>query len=123
VKREKKETPDFQTSTHAVEFADSKLPSEIIEQLFDPKRLLYMGAALLILAAILLASALYLVGYLVGVLGSVALSGALLRDQRLQAKSDYVFLKWFKPSVVSVRLLIFVISFLHIVFLALQKAR
>ena len=123
MKRDQKATPDFQTSTHALQFDDSKSPSQIIEQLFDPKRLLYMGAALLIIAAILLAPALYLIGYVVGVSGSVALSGALLRDQRLQATSDYVFLKWFKPSVVSTRLLIFVVSFLHIVFLALQKAR
>ena len=123
MKREKNENPDFQTSTHALQFSDSKSKSQIVEQLFIPMRLLYMGAALLAVTAILLAPSSHLSGYLVGVLGSVALSGALLRDQRLQATSNYVFLRWFRPSVVSIRLMIFVVSFLHVFFLALQKAR
>ena len=123
MRRNKENTPDFQTSDLAIGFSDHKSTGQVFEQIFRPKALLYVGSGLLVVASLLLIPKMYLVGYLIGVLGSIALSGSLLRDQRLQATSDYVFLKWFRPSVVSVRLLIFIVSFVHIISFALEKAR
>jgi hypothetical protein len=123
MKRNREEASDFQTSTHAIGFAERKSTNQVFAQLFKPKALMYVGIGLLVVASLLIIPKMYLVGYLVGVLGSIALSGSLLRDQRSQATSDYVFLKWFRPSVVSIRLLIFVVSFAHIISLALEKAR
>ncbi len=123
MKRSMENTPDFQTSDHAIGFTEHKSTSQVFDQVFQPKTLLYVGSGLLVIASLLIIPKMYLVGYLIGVLGSIALSGSLLRDQRLQATSDYVFLKWFRPSVVSIRLLIFVVSFAHIISLAWEKAR
>ena len=123
MKRNREEASDFQTSTHAIGFVERKSTNQVFAQLFNPKALMYVGIGLLVVASLLIIPKMYLVGYLVGVLGSIALSGSLLRDQRSQATSDYVFLKWFRPSVVSIRLLIFVVSFAHIISLALEKAR
>ena len=123
MKRSTEKTPDFQTSEHVIGFTEHKSTSQVFEQVFQPKALLYVGSGLFAVACFLLILKMYLVGYVVGVLGSIALSGSLLRDQRLQATSDYVFLKWFRPSVVSIRLLIFIVSFVHIISFALEKAR
>jgi hypothetical protein len=85
--------------------------------------LLYVGIAVVVATIALLPLHLYLAGYLSGVTGSIVLSTAMLRDQRMQAKSDYIFLKWFKPTAAVFKWIVFVGSFVHIIFLAIEKTK
>jgi hypothetical protein len=88
-----------------------------------PTFLLYVVIAVVVATIALLPLHLYLAGYLSGVTGSIVLSTAMLRDQRMQAKSDYIFLKWFKPTAAVFKWIVFVGSFVHIIFLAIEKTK
>jgi|688.fasta_scaffold522313_2 hypothetical protein len=88
-----------------------------------PIPLLCLGMGVVVVTIALLPLHMYLVGYLSGVIGSIVLSVAMLRDQRLQAKSDYIYLKWFKPTAATFKWIVFVGSFLHIIFLAIEKTK
>lgn len=123
MRRDRNETPDFQTSQHVLGFDEPRIDSHFFAKLVKPQILLYAGSVLLGIALVLILPKMNLLGYIVGVLSSIAFSGSLLRDQRLQATSDYVFLKWFRPTVVCLRVLTFLVSFAHIISLALEKAR
>jgi hypothetical protein len=88
-----------------------------------PILLLCVGIAVVVATIALLPLNMYIEGYLSGVIGSIVLSIAMLRDQRMQAKSDYVFLKWFKPTAAVFKWIVFVGSFAHIIFLAIEKTK
>ena len=96
--------------------SDEKTPT-------PPILLLCVGIGFVLVTISLLPVRMYLVGYLFGVVGSIVLSIAMLRDQRMQAKSDYIFLKWFKPTAAVFKWIVFVGSFAHIIFLAIEKTK
>jgi hypothetical protein len=88
-----------------------------------PVPLLCVGIAVVAATIALLPLKMYIEGYLFGVVGSIVLSIAMLLDQRMQAKSDYIFLKWFKPTAAVFKWIVFVGSFAHIIFLAIEKTK
>jgi hypothetical protein len=88
-----------------------------------PVLLLCVGIGIAFGTIALLPFRVYLVGYLCGVTGSIVLSIAMLRDQRMQAKSNYIFLKWFKPTAAVFKWIVFTGSFLHIILLAIEKTK
>ena len=118
-----REWDDLRGDEFRVEVASFPEVEEESKSPRSPVPLLIIGGVLAAVQGSLLIFEMNLYGYVLGVMSSVILATALLRDQRLQAKRDYVYIAWFRKTTVATRILVIILSFIHIILLAIDKSK